>query len=116
MILKWSIKQTLSLGSENNDISKWNWNNENYEALKLTLNQFIPLIRFLEISQTGLFYKVCPYKTIIPNSIYEGIERILNKDALSKSITLSPSINFSRKIKSNIIKPILARVIINWIN
>ncbi|CAB4378207.1 unnamed protein product [Rhizophagus irregularis] len=90
------IEQTLGLENENNDKSKWN--NENYEALKLTLNQFIPLIRFLEISRTGLFYKVYPCKTIIPNNIYEGIERFLNKDALSKFITLSLSINFSIRI------------------
>ncbi|GBC40208.2 uncharacterized protein OCT59_012304 [Rhizophagus irregularis] len=95
-LIKWGLEQTLGLENENNDKSKWN--NENYEALKLTLNQFIPLIRFLEISRTGLFYKVYPCITIIPNNIYEGIERFLNKDALSKSITLSLSINFSIRI------------------
>lgn len=60
-LIKRGIERTFGLGSENNDKAKWN--NENYEALRLTLNQIIPLIRFLEISHTDLFYKVCPYKT-----------------------------------------------------
>ena len=41
-LIKWGIEQTPSLGSENCDRDKWN--DEDYDALKETLNQFIPLI------------------------------------------------------------------------
>jgi hypothetical protein len=41
-LIKWGIEQTSGLGSKNSDRTKWN--DENYEALKKTLNEFIPLI------------------------------------------------------------------------
>ena len=58
-LIKWGVEQTPGLGSENNDLVKWN--NENYEALKKTLDQLIPLIRFIEISPRDFFDKVRPY-------------------------------------------------------
>ncbi|GBB98696.1 hypothetical protein RclHR1_00330026 [Rhizophagus clarus] len=61
-LIKWGIEQTFSLESNNNDRTKWNDNN--FEALKKTLNQFIPLIRFVEISSSDFFNKVRPYRAI----------------------------------------------------
>ncbi len=89
------IEQTSSLGSENND--RTIWNDENYEMLRKTLHQFIPLIRFIGISDADLLNKVYPYKVNIP----------------PVHTLLSP-----RKviINSNIIRPKLANVIANWIN
>jgi len=39
-LIKWGFEQTPGLGSEDDDRSQWN--NENYEALKGTLNDLIP--------------------------------------------------------------------------
>ncbi|CAB4433088.1 unnamed protein product [Rhizophagus irregularis] len=115
-LIKWGIEQTSGLGNENSDRTKWN--NKDYEELKKTLNQFIPLIRFTEISRADFFDKVRPYRTIIPNHIYEEIEEFYYKDALPKTTILPPRTGYSfeiGKIESNIIKPILAKLIVNWI-
>ncbi|EXX61738.1 uncharacterized protein OCT59_006028 [Rhizophagus irregularis] len=112
-LIKWGIEQTPGLGNKNNDRTKWN--NINYEALKKTLNQFIPHIRFVEISPSEYFDKVRPYKAIIPNHIYEEIEEFYFKGTLPKTFTLSPRVGKIR-IESDIIKPILIPTIINWIN
>ncbi|POG81678.1 hypothetical protein GLOIN_2v1762916 [Rhizophagus irregularis DAOM 181602=DAOM 197198] len=115
-LIKWGIEQTSGLGYENSDRAKWN--NKDYEELKKTLNQFIPLIRFTEISRADFFDKVRPYRIIIPNHIYEEIEEFYYKDALPKTTILPPRTGYSfeiRKIESNIIKPILAKLIVNWI-
>ncbi|GBC40181.2 hypothetical protein GLOIN_2v1762916 [Rhizophagus irregularis DAOM 181602=DAOM 197198] len=115
-LIKWGIEQTSGLGNENSDRAKWN--NKDYEELKKTLNQFIPLIRFTEISRADFFDKVRPYRIIIPNHIYEEIEEFYYKDALPKTTILPPRTGYSfeiRKIESNIIKPILAKLIVNWI-
>ncbi|GBC01612.1 hypothetical protein RclHR1_04260012 [Rhizophagus clarus] len=113
-LLKWGIEQTSGLGN-----NRAGWNNENYEALKKTLNQFIPLIRFVRIPRADFFDKVRPYKTIIPDQIYEEIEEFYYKDTLPKTITLSsrtgPLIR-SSNFESNIIKPILTNIIANWID
>ncbi|CAB4431960.1 unnamed protein product [Rhizophagus irregularis] len=84
-----------------------------YEALKETLNEFIPLIRFTNITFDDFKNKVRPYKNIIPNHIYEEIEEFYNKGTIPK-IILPP-----RKIEnfnSKIIKSRLIRRIIEWIN
>jgi hypothetical protein len=115
-LIKWGIEQTPSLGCENSDRTKWN--KENYEALKETLYHFIPLIRFVCISRRDFKDKVIPYNTIIPSHIYKEIEEFHYKDALPKTLTLSPRTGFITRIvkfKSNIITPKLAKIIINWI-
>jgi hypothetical protein len=107
-LIKWGIEQTSGLGSENSDRTKWN--KENYEELKKTLSQFIPLIRFVSISRADFFDKVNPYKAIIPSNIYKEIEKYYNEDIL-------PALpHRTGKIKSNIIKPKLVNIITNWIN
>ncbi|RGB31949.1 hypothetical protein C1646_816955 [Rhizophagus diaphanus] len=113
-LIKWGIEQTPGLGSLNCDRNKWN--NEDYEALKETLNEFIPLIRFTEISLDDFNYKIRTYKDIIPNQIYEEIERFHYKDTkvtLPTIFNISPRIG---KLDSKIIKPKLAKIIINWID
>ncbi|RIA83950.1 BTB/POZ protein [Glomus cerebriforme] len=107
-LIKWGIEQTPGLGSGNSDKTKWNY--KNYEALKKTLDQFIPLIRFLEISSENLFDKVRPYKAIIPHYIYEEIEEFYYKKTLPKTIILSSR---TGKLASTIIKPRLATIISN---
>ncbi|GBB98713.1 hypothetical protein RclHR1_00330040 [Rhizophagus clarus] len=109
-LIKWGIEQTPSLGSENNDRTKWN--DENYEALKETLSKFIPLIRFPEISSKNFCDKVHPFKAIIPNHIYEEALEFYMKGTI-KSI-LPPRIG-TIDIESKIINPKLAYVIANWI-
>jgi hypothetical protein len=108
-LINWGIEQTPGLESTNSD--RANWNNDDYEALKKTLNQFIPLIRFIGISYVDLFNKVYPYKSIIPNNILKEINEFYYKGIL-------PSLPLrSRQIESNIINLILVNLIIaNWID
>ncbi|GBC00617.1 hypothetical protein RclHR1_03910004 [Rhizophagus clarus] len=97
-LIKWGIEQT---GLNSN---RTKWDNEDYEALKKILSQLIPLIRFIELYPD--FDKISPYKTIIPNNIYEEIEESYHKGALSKNTFLSSR---AGKIKSEIIKPKIAK-------
>src|SRR2546429_600811 len=50
-----------------------NWIKDNFEALKNKLSKFIELVRFYEISSADFFYKVRPYKSILPSDLYEDI-------------------------------------------
>ncbi|RGB24219.1 hypothetical protein C1646_726623 [Rhizophagus diaphanus] len=106
-LIKWGIEQTPGLGS---DRTKWKY--ENYEALKKTLNQFIPLIRFVEISSDDFFDKVRPYKVIISHHIYEELEEFYYKKTLPKTTILPPRTGKS----GTIIKPKLINIISNWID
>jgi hypothetical protein len=112
-LIKWGIGQTPGFGIRNSDRTRWN--KKNYEALKKTLNHFIPLIRFVEISSNDYFDKVRPYKAIIPDRIYEEIEEFYFKGTLPKKTTLPPRTGMIKMIESNIIKPKLTFMITNWI-
>ncbi|PKY51739.1 hypothetical protein RhiirA4_468954 [Rhizophagus irregularis] len=109
-LIKWGIEQTPGLGNKNSDRIKWN--DENYEALKETLSQFIPLIRFSEISSVDFYDKVYPFKAVIPNHIYEEVFEFYMKG--TNKFTLPPRIG-TINIESKIIKPELAYIIANWI-
>ncbi|GBB84616.1 hypothetical protein RclHR1_01120004 [Rhizophagus clarus] len=113
-LIRWGIEQTPGLGNEHTDRTKWN--NENCEALKKTLSQFIPLIRFVEISPEDFYDKVRPYKAIIPEHIYEEVVKFHYKKTLPKTTTLPPRKGKSGSLTSTIIKPKLANVIANWID
>ncbi len=99
-LIKWGIEQTPGLGSRNSNRDKWN--KENFEALKKTLSQFIPLIRFVEISRADFYDKVRPYKAVIPKHIYDGVKEFYYKDTLPKTTKLQPRV---AKPVSTIIDP-----------
>jgi hypothetical protein len=107
-LIKWGIEQTPGLESV-----KSKWNGEDYEALKKTLNQFIPLIRFVGISPISFLCKIQPYKDIFPDHIYKEVEDFYFKGILPKITNLPPRIGI---FESKIIKPKLANIIVNWIN
>ncbi|GBC02512.1 hypothetical protein RclHR1_04660005 [Rhizophagus clarus] len=104
------ILRYIYTGSENCDRNKWD--NEDYEALKGILNKFFPLIRFMGITPNDFNDKIKPYKDIIPKQIYKEIENFYYSNTLP-TLTLSPRIG---KLDSRIIKPKLAKIIINWID
>ncbi len=105
-LIKLGIEQTPGLGSENNDRTKWNQGN--FEALKKTLSQFIPLIRFAEISSVDFFNKVSPYEAVIPHHIFKEVAEFHHKGTLPKVVSMTS------RISSTIIKPKLATIIANW--
>ncbi len=110
-LIKWGIEQTPELRSKNSDRTKWN--QENFKALRETLNPFIPLIRFSEISRANFFDKVRPYKAVFPHHIYEEVIEFYYKKTLPK--TILPSRIGKVQIESKLIKPKLADIIASWI-
>ncbi|CAI2173737.1 19211_t:CDS:2 [Funneliformis geosporum] len=87
-------------GSSNSDRAKWD--DKCYEALKMTLEQFIPLIRFSDIGSADFFDKVRPYRSVIPQQIYEEIIEFHMKQTLPKTNVLPK--RFRNVIRSNLIK------------
>src|SRR5205823_5385530 len=75
------------------------------------LNEFIPFINFLKITSKDFYRKVRPYKTIIPNNIYEEVmaNYLIEQPKLYSHIVVT-------QIESKIIKPKLANIIVNWID
>ncbi|RGB41537.1 hypothetical protein C1646_662945 [Rhizophagus diaphanus] len=110
-LIKWSIEQTPSLKNKNRN----RWNKDDFKALKEIFSQFIPFIRFLEISSADFFDKIRPFKAIIPNNIYKKCIKFYMKGSLPENINILPPRIGKLNIKSKIIKPEHAYVIANWI-
>ncbi|PKY59801.1 hypothetical protein RhiirA4_412548, partial [Rhizophagus irregularis] len=109
-LINWGIEQISGLGSDRTE-----WSEDDYEALKGTISQFIPLIRFMDISPADFYDKVRPYKAAIPLHIYEELEEFYYKKTLSKTEILPPRIG-KLKIESNLINSKLANIIASWID
>ncbi|RHZ62429.1 hypothetical protein Glove_340g84 [Diversispora epigaea] len=111
-VVKWGIANTPQL----DDRDKLEWTLEDYEALGKTLAKCIELIRFFDISSSDYYDYVRPYKDILPLDLNEDIVRCHFKPgSIPKSVVLPPR-DQGMNLDSQIIKPIHARIICEWIN
>ncbi|CAI2173739.1 19212_t:CDS:2 [Funneliformis geosporum] len=101
------LKQTSWIKNSN----RAEWDQEKFEALKETLDPFIPLIRFAEIPPADFFDKVRPYRAAISYQTLEKIEEYHYKKSFKTTILPTRVAN----LESSIIRPKLATIISNWI-
>ncbi|CAG8557103.1 980_t:CDS:2 [Diversispora eburnea] len=101
---------------------KGEWLEENLiDVLRITqscktLAKCIELIRFFDISSSDYYDYVRPYKDILPLDLKEDIVRCHFKPgSIPKSVVLPPR-DQGMNLDSQIIKPIHARIICEWIN
>src|ERR1044072_3186879 len=81
-VLKWGIAQNPELSSDPS-----NYSNDDFNALRNTLQQCIPLIKFVKFTSKEFLNKVYPYKKIIPEELYEDlIKYFLDHDCNLKNI------------------------------
>ena len=75
-VIKWGLAQNPELPSDIKSYSK-----DDFNALKNTLQQCIPLIRFRNLTSKEFSEKVSPYKKIFPKELYENLLKyFLNHD------------------------------------
>ena len=94
-VLKWGLAQNPELPSDLSNYSK-----EDFNTLKNTLRQFIPFIRFHNLTSKEFLDKVFPYKKILPKELYvDLLKEFLDNE--NKSSKLKPRI--SKEINSKIL-------------
>ncbi|GBC12382.2 BTB/POZ protein [Rhizophagus irregularis DAOM 181602=DAOM 197198] len=67
-VLKWGIAKNPGLSSDPSSYS-----NDDFNVLKNTLQQFIPLIKFNEFTSREFLNKVYPYKKVIPEDLQDNL-------------------------------------------
>ncbi|RHZ83745.1 hypothetical protein Glove_87g200 [Diversispora epigaea] len=67
-VIKWGIAQNPTLPADSKE-----WSNENFEALKITLQQCLPLIRYFHIPGEVIWKKMKPYKKIFEEQLWDDI-------------------------------------------
>ncbi|RHZ83864.1 hypothetical protein Glove_87g184 [Diversispora epigaea] len=67
-VIKWGIAQNPTLSADSKE-----WSNENFEALKTTLQQCLPLIRYFHIPGEVIWKKMKPYNKILEEQLWDDI-------------------------------------------
>jgi hypothetical protein len=113
--LKWGIAQNPELSSDPSIYSK-----NDFNTLKNTLQQFIPLIKFHNLTPNEFVDKVYPYKKILPKELRDKLIKDFiiqpNYKPEPKSITITKEISSKRTIDSRIITFQHSELISKWID
>src|SRR4051794_2069852 len=84
-VLKWGIAQNPGLSSDPKRFSK-----DDFNALKNTLQQFIPFIKFYNLTSNEFYNNVFPYKKILPKELREDlIDHFLNPESKKPNTKLN---------------------------
>ncbi|RHZ67586.1 hypothetical protein Glove_300g126 [Diversispora epigaea] len=67
-IIKWGISQNPTLPTNSKE-----WSKENFQTLKMTLQQCLPLIRYFHIPNEDIWEKVKPYKKILEKQLWNDL-------------------------------------------
>ncbi|GBC04624.1 hypothetical protein RclHR1_05790005 [Rhizophagus clarus] len=109
-LLKWAIKKNSKI---NNDTSFWK--DKEIEIIKETIYQFIPHVRFFQISSKDYYNKIYPLSSLLPKKLEKDINLYFNvskNSSLLSSKILPPRIN----VNSGIIKMDHIYQIAHWID
>ncbi|CAG8822019.1 19588_t:CDS:2, partial [Dentiscutata erythropus] len=87
-LVKWGSAQIITSKAKSKDVTKWD--EKDFALLKKSLDQFMPHIRFHEISSREVYYHVRPYKKAIPENIYEDLVAYLMANVTPKVPKLPP--------------------------
>ncbi|EXX57599.1 uncharacterized protein OCT59_024787 [Rhizophagus irregularis] len=114
-VLKWGVAQNRELSSKNLRDYK-DYSKDDFNTLKNTLKQYIPFIRFYNLTSEEFAYNVHPYKKVLPKELYENLLLSFlapnNKKGESKP-RISRNID-SKDFDSTIITSQHAEIISKW--
>ena len=116
-MLKWGIAQNLGLPSDPTSYSK-----DDFNALKNTLQQCIPFIKFYDLTSKEFLDNVFPYEKILPKELYKDLFKTflslldLNCKPTDKSKPRMSRTDKERNVNSKIITYQHAELISKWID
>jgi hypothetical protein len=111
-VIKWGHAQNPELSSDPTNFSK-----DDFNTLKNSLQQCIPIIKFHNLTSEEFSEKVFPYKKILPKELYKDLlNYFLSNVNQSKESELRDEEINSKRIDSKIIKFEHAELILKWIN
>ncbi|RHZ83893.1 hypothetical protein Glove_87g8 [Diversispora epigaea] len=89
-VIKWGIAQNPTLPADSKE-----WSKENFEVLKITLQQCLPLIRYFNISSEDIFKKVKLYEKILEKQLWDDVIQHSMSPNKSVNSLILPARNFS---------------------
>ncbi|GES83733.1 carbohydrate-binding module family 13 protein [Rhizophagus clarus] len=113
-VLKWGIAQNPELSSDPS-----NYSNDDFNALKNTLQQCIPFVKFFNLTSREFLNNVFPYRKILSNKLYINLLKLFlnNNYRPTKNITPNGNSGSTKKvIDSRIITIQHTELISKWID
>ncbi|EXX53530.1 hypothetical protein RirG_243040 [Rhizophagus irregularis DAOM 197198w] len=115
-VIKWGLAQNPELLTDTESYSK-----DDFNTLKNTLQQCIPLIRFHNLTSKEFSDKVMPYKKILPKDLYkELLKDFLNNNSSPIKNSLRSKNKDDKEIHMNINSKIISlpyiEIVTKWIN
>ncbi|RIB18897.1 hypothetical protein C2G38_1311920 [Gigaspora rosea] len=115
-IIEWVIAQNLGLPTDPED-----WSNENFLALKTTLQNCLPHIRYFQMSGDDIFNYVLPYHQILEKNLWKDMIKMFMTDQPISSKILPPRIILKLPTRnvdppSKVINEAHATEIASWID
>ncbi|RIB12032.1 hypothetical protein C2G38_56211 [Gigaspora rosea] len=118
-IIKWGIDQNPGLPTNSE-----NWSNENFLALKATLRNWLPHIRYFQISGDDIIDNVQPYHQVLEKNLWKDItNKLISPNRQVSSIILPPRMILTPKLPSRNTEPFStvineahASEIASWVN
>jgi len=111
-LLRWLFVHYLKINKDDSI-----WSSEDLSNVKQTIKEYIPLIRFYDISKEDFYLKVYPYKDLLPQDLLNDVFRY---HMIPYSTPVIPMLNFkpsrSRKFKSVLINYNVFKLFAKWID
>ncbi|RIA84119.1 hypothetical protein C1645_742571 [Glomus cerebriforme] len=114
-LIKWCLAKHPSISKNVID-----WNKKEIDMMKNTIQIFISLIRFYQISSDDFFYKVLPYKKLLPKQLIYEISKFhlvskKNSNVLNNNL-LFPRQSYFIKYDTDLIVSQHFDIFASWIN
>ncbi|RHZ75048.1 hypothetical protein Glove_217g7 [Diversispora epigaea] len=82
------------------------WSDENFNTLKTTLQQCLPLFRCFHISNPDVMFKIKPYKKILDKQIWNDLKQhLIRPDHPVESIILPPRFVLKQELPERVNEP-----------
>jgi hypothetical protein len=108
-LLRWLFIHYLKISK--NDST---WSSEDLTNVKETIKEYVPLIRFYDISKEDFYLKVYPYKDLLPQDLLSDILRYHMVPNSTPMLNFRPSRN--RKVDSVLVNSNVFKLFMKWID
>ncbi|RHZ75110.1 hypothetical protein Glove_217g48 [Diversispora epigaea] len=100
-LIKWGTAQTPTLHKKLEE-----WSDENFNTLKATLQQCLPLVRYFHISNSDVMDKIKPYKKILDKQLWNDLKQhLILPDQPINSIILPPRLVLKQELPERVNEP-----------
>ncbi|GBC03571.1 hypothetical protein RclHR1_00520023 [Rhizophagus clarus] len=108
-LLRWLFIHYLKVSKDDST-----WSSEDLTNVKQTIKEYVPLIRFYDISKEDFYLKVYPYKDLLPQDLISDILRYHMVSNSTPMLNFKPSRN--RKFDSVLANSNVFKLFIKWMD